>query len=408
MKIKIIAILVLMGLSFVASASNPFNEYLLQAQADVNEIAISEFKSTDMNLISSFIEEAQFRFNSSSPAHSIDINKNALSYELRFKPKAWGQRDAENEIIQLRTQQLDIVYSQLLNSALQKRYLTLLDYFELSHQFKYQKERSTILNQETELLQTEVINEEFEPEKLLDTEETLKLTRDRAQLTRKRMHSIATQLGLTNNTNKYRNQIAWVINASEISEAIASYDVDQFTPPEIRAARLKLQLSQSENQLQEAKQLLGINLVKFEYGDREIDEMAFQVGINIPLGTSFSNKETQYNLHSAKSQLNISTLKTTQTLDDIKNQIDWLSDEWQLIQLQRNRIQIHLQKDYAQTNPFLLLNLRKELIAHKHKQAEINQKALALYLNYLDQSGLLSQPPLRNWFQQGAPQLIVN
>jgi hypothetical protein len=133
--------------------------------------------------------------------------------------------------------------------------------------------------------------------------------------------------------------------------------------------------------------------------------MAFQVGINIPLGTSFDSSKSQHNVNMTKSQLNDSLVKTKQSLTEIKQQISWLAEDWEMVKNQIVRSKKHLQKDYAKTNPFLAINLQKENINNKQKMADINRKTLILYVSHLAVSGQLAQQPLRNWIRQGAPLL---
>ena len=306
--------------------------------------------------------------------------------------------------------QQDIAYNQLLNSALKKRYLRLLDYFEQRNRLRNLLEISELLTQETGLIQSQITSAQFNPEKLLDTEDALKQNHGMVKLYLIRLNGIQSELGLSLDTIdslQTSSDIDWVVNVSEIHNITSSNSEENQFSPDVLNAQLKLQLSQSENQLIKAKQNLGINLLKFEYGDRQNDELAFQVGINIPLGTSFNDTEKQYNLHTAQSQLNTSIAKTKQSLAEISREIAWLSEEWELRHNQIERGQKHLQKDYAKTNPFLMINLRKSIIDNKQKRADINQKALVLYISYLALSGQLAQQPLRNWIQQEAPLLSL-
>lgn len=410
MKIKILLTLVMIGIPFYVVANNPYNDFLMAAQTEVNGGAYSSSSSSEMNVVGSWVEDAQFRFNTETPANNMGIKKDALTYELRLKPKAWGQREIEKDIIKLRVNQQDIAYNQLLNSALKKRYLRLLDYFEQRNRLRNLLEISELLTQETGLIQSQITSAQFNPEKLLDTEDALKQNHGMVKLYLIRLNGIQSELGLSLDTIdslQTSSDIDWVVNVSEIHNITSSNSEENQFSPDVLNAQLKLQLSQSENQLIKAKQNLGINLLKFEYGDRQNDELAFQVGINIPLGTSFNDTEKQYNLHTAQSQLNTSIAKTKQLLAEISREIAWLSEEWELRHNQIERGQKHLQKDYAKTNPFLMINLRKSIIDNKQKRADINQKALVLYISYLALSGQLAQQPLRNWIQQEAPLLSL-
>jgi hypothetical protein len=58
-----------------ALANDPYHQYLKAAQSDVDAIAYSELGSLDMNIVGSWIEDAQFRFNTGMPANNADIKK---------------------------------------------------------------------------------------------------------------------------------------------------------------------------------------------------------------------------------------------------------------------------------------------------------------------------------------------
>lgn len=409
MKTKLFLIVLIAGSHFSVVADNdPYHDYLLTAETGVNTEEFSKPNSSDMNVIGSWVEDAQFRFNSSSPANNIDIKKNALSYELRLKPKAWGQRAIEKDIIKLRSNQQDNIYNQLLNVALQKRYFRLLDYFEQGNRLQNLLEAAELLKQKTRLIQSQISSEQFNPEKLLDTEEALKQNQSLVKLYLIRFNTIQSELGLPLDTRGSIEKFAannWLVNVAEIHQLTSSNIEENQSAPDVLNARLKLQLSQSENQLIKTKQQLGINFLKFEYGDREKDELAFQVGINIPLGRRFNDTEKIHNLYTAQSQLNSSIVKTRQSLTEISREIAWLSEHWQLIDNQVQRQQSHLQKDFAKNNALLMINLRSSIVDNKQKKTEINQKALDLYISYLALSGQLIQHPLRNWIRQGTPVL---
>ncbi len=408
MKTKILLTLLMIGLPFYADAGNPYNDYLVVAQTELNEMASGHLNSTEMNSIGSWIENAQFRFNSGSPASNIDIKKNALSYELRFKPKAWGQRAIEKDIINIRLKQQDLIYKKLLNASLQKRYLKLIDYFQQYNSLRYSLASFEILMQESVLIQSQVSSEQFNPEDLLETEDALKQNHSLLKLSRRRLNIMQTELGLSLEdieTMISNSEMDWVLNAAEIQQLVSSSEQEGLLSPDVLDAKMELQLSQSENELTEAKQQLAINLLKFEYSDRVTDAMAFQVGINIPLGANFNNSKDKYNLYMAQSQLNNSEAKIRQSLSEVHRKIAWLSEDWEMLEKQIERGKKHLQKDYAKNNPFLVTSLRKQIIDNEQKKDNVNHKALILFVSYLALSGQITEQPLRNWVQHGTPLL---
>lgn len=60
--------------------------------------------------------------------------------------------------------------------------------------------------------------------------------------------------------------------------------------------------------------MVGVNLLRFTYKDNQNDEMAFQFGINIPLGTQFNKAESQCQLQKAQAQLDHSIVNVHNSL----------------------------------------------------------------------------------------------
>lgn len=410
MKKIILTSLLLTGVICNAYAHNPYHDYLLAAQTDINPGLLNNASIPDMNIIGSWIDDAQFRFNTGTPTNNIDIKKNALTYEIRVKPKAWGQREIEQNIIKLHLDQQELAYSQQLNLALKKRYLRLVGYFAQRNRLIYLLETSELLTQETELLQSQIASDDFNPAKLLDTEESLQQTQSMIKVHLKRLNTIQSELGLPfdDRDSILHRKLAldWYIDVFEINKLLATEKMEDSLSPEVLNARFDLELSQSEHELEKARQQWGVNFLKFEYGDRSNDELAFQLGINIPLGTSFREIENKYKSQDAQLQLNSKIVDIKQSLAEFRREIAWLSENGELIQNQITRRQTTIQKDYVKIDPFLWVDLRKTLIEQARKKAKINEKALSLYVRHMALSGLLSQQPLRNWMHQGTPVLI--
>jgi hypothetical protein len=311
----------------------------------------------------------------------------------------------------LRKKQYENSSQQLLSFALQNRYLRLLDYFDKQSENKYLFELSDVLKQEKKFIKSQVRSEQFNPKKLLDIEDKLKQTQDRIKLNLTRLNMIKIQLGLpldSIESLQTNSDLTWVVSVPEMQSNTSAGNEKDESSPEVLNARLQFQLSQSQSQLIKTKQQLGVNLLKFEYGDQEHDEMAFQIGVNIPLGMSFSDTENQYKLHVAKSELNASLSKMKQSLSEISKKITWLSGEFDLKKNQIERVRRYLQKDYVNTNPLLMIGLHRKLVDYKQKKVSVNQKILTLYVRYLALSGQLTQQPLRNWIQKGTPELLSN
>jgi hypothetical protein len=121
--------LLIFGVPCCISANSSVNAFLLAAQAEVNELSESSSTGTHMSMAGSWLDEAQFRFNASE-GNKFDTKEREQSYEIRVRPKAWGQHEVEESILDLRSEQQNYSYNFALNAALKKRYLVLLAYLE--------------------------------------------------------------------------------------------------------------------------------------------------------------------------------------------------------------------------------------------------------------------------------------
>jgi len=407
MKRKIFFPVLMLAYSLNVGASNPINEFILTAQTEVLPITFNDATTTP-NAFSSWVEEAQFRFNASVDNRFV-FDEHSQAYEIRLKPKAWGQRDAENEILKLHSIQQNNTYNQKLNLALKKRYIVLLNYLEQQHKTLYLLQLTKLLIQEKNLIRSEVMTRQFNATKFLDIESLLQQSKGMANLNLSRLNAIQSQLQLPQDSAESllaNKHASWVINISEIHHHLLEITEIHQSALEIKNFKLKLQVVQAEKQLTQAEQQLGINLLSFEYKDSENDAMSFLLGINIPLGTTFKRAKSQYQLQTAQSQLRDSQNGIKQNLDELQKNIGWLTEEQSLVSIQIMRVRKHLLKAYAQTNPLLMLNLRKEVIEYTKKSVDIQHKVLKLYISYLELSGQLVQLPLRNWLQHETPELI--
>lgn len=406
MKTKSLTFLIILCLPALANAEHPINDFLMAAEAENKVAEFNDQAKTDSNIFNSWIENAQFRFNAKA-TDKLNFKDEAQSYEIRVKPKAWGQQDEEKNILNLRLNQYNNSYNQLFNFNLKKRYLKILDYIAQQQKTQYLFKLSDLLGQETAYISSQVLSEKFDAEQLLDAENELEQSIGLARLNLTRLKELQRLLGIPQDTSITirNNSLDWVIKISDVYDYIANTHQENHSSPDILNAQLNLQLTHAENRLSQSKQQLGINLLSFEYQDSQQDETAFLLGINIPLGTNFNHSESKFDNYKAQSQLDGKINALKQTLGEIKKEVDWLSEDLTLIESQTHRVQQHLKKDYSKTNPKLALNLAKELIEHNKRNVDTKQKILNLYINYLALSGQLIQRPLHNWILHGTPVL---
>jgi hypothetical protein len=397
-----------------ATALPAINNYLVAAQAELDTVNATRKHIPDLNGVSSWVDEAQIRISNDDQYQvNNDRNVNSQSYGLRIKPKAYGQRDAEQKILRLRASQEDAQYTEALNTELSRRYAQILELISQQNQTRFLLESDTLLNKQVQLNRNLANSTEFNEENLLDVEMAFEQTNDLVELNLHRLQDLQSQLNLPVDSKEAiidsKNTLDWLVSVPQMHDIMAKTIAPQHVPDVIKS-QLELEQAKAERQHKKSTQQLGINLLRFQLDDSDnVDrdiKLGFMVGVNIPLGTeNFQTTETHHDIYDARFKLHDSTYTTTQSLNEKRVKMKWLKEEWNVTEKQLDRLNTRLQKDYAKINPQLALALQIEHAKKFKELLDIHQEALTIYLNYLSLSGQLTSLPLRNWLHTDIPAL---
>lgn len=405
------SIIVLTFSTLGVAATPALDKFLLAAQSDIN-ILNDPDATAALEGVSEWIESSEVRVRSKINEEFNDRSRSE-SYAVRVKPKAWGQRDAEQAVLALRTNQQHVNNEQLLNAALNRRYLILLELIAQQNHTRLLFLSTTLFEKEVNINRAQVNSKEFDAEKLLDSEVALEQGSAAAQFNLKRLNALQTQLNLPLDTKESLiepENMDWLIMLPEI-QALMSNGLEEQSTLATRESQLKLSIAQAELQQLKTTQQLGIDLLGFEYQDSKLDSvdfMTFMVGINLPLGSeNYKTTAKRRDVSEINQELGNTLYAAKQNLNDKSIKINWLIDEWHFTQTQIKQISARLQKAYAKTNPLLSVALQKEQLKQLKDLTNIHQQALSVYINYLTVSGQLIQQPLRNWITKGTPVLTM-
>ena len=414
-----IALILFSALPPVSATELPaINTFLLAAQTEYDNVNATRKGIPELNGLSSWIEESQVRVNVADENQPADLNKGisdvyTKTYGIRVKPKAWGQRDAEQKILQLRSHQEDALYNESLNTELNRRYNLILELIAQRNQTDFLLESDALLNKQVQLNRSLVNSTEFNEENLLDVEIAFEQTKDLVDLNVRRLHDLQSQLKMPADSKETlmtaNNALDWLISVPQMY-GIMSQAIEPQQIPEVIKSRLNLEQAKAENQHKKSTQQLGINLLRFQVDDSDDPKkdlkLGFLVGVNIPLGSeNFQTTETRHDMYDAHFKLHDSTYTTAQGLDEKRTKMKWLLEEWQVTQKQMDKLNARLEKDYAKSNPQLALALHIEHAKKLKELLDIHQEALTLYVSYLTIAGQLTAQPLRNWLHAKIPTL---
>lgn len=409
---KILFSTIFLTFSAVSAAATPaLDKFLLAAQSDINTINDPNATAA-LEGVSEWIESSEVRVKSKVNEEFNDRSRSE-SYAIRVKPKAWGQRDAEQAVLALRANQQHVDNEQLLNAALNRRYLILLELIAQQNQTRLLLLSTTLFEKEVSINRAQVNSKEFNAEKLLDSEVALEQGNAAAQFNLNRLNALQTRAGLPLDTKESLlapENMDWLIMLPEI-QTLMSDDLKAQNTLATRESQLKLSVAQAELQQLKSTQQLGVDLLGFEYQDSKLDSvdfMTFMVGINLPLGSeNYKTTAKRRDVSDINQELGNTLYAAKQNITDKSTKINWLIDEWHFTQTQIKQISARLQKEYAKTNPLLSIALQKEQLRQLKDLASIHQQALSVYINYLTVSGQLIQQPLRNWITKGTPALTM-
>lgn len=393
-------------------AATPALDHFLQAALTEVHAANDPNTSAQLEGVSEWIESSQVRIKSKINEEFNDRSREE-SYALRVKPKAWGQRDAEQAVLALRANQQHVDNDQLLNDALTRRYAILLELIAQQNQTRLLWLSTTLFEQEVSINRAQVNSNEFNAEKLLDSEVALEQGNAAAQFNLRRLNALQAQLGLQPDSKEMLlapENMDWLIMLPEIQTRMSD-GLKTHSTLETRDKQLKLSLAQAELQQIKTTEQLGVNLVGVEYQDSKLDSVDFvnfMVGINLPLGSeSYKTTAKRRDVAEINQDLGNTLYAAKQNLSDKTVKMKDLMEEWHFAQTQVQHISARLQKDYAKTNPLLRIALQKEQLKQLKELSSIHQQALSVYISYLTTSGQLIQQPLRNWISKGAPTLTM-
>ncbi|MFQ5544159.1 MAG: hypothetical protein ACE5FY_07410, partial [Nitrospiria bacterium] len=316
--------------------------------------------------------------------------------------------EAEQKVLALHKQHDDNTYEKALNNALYKRYRRLLSLIEKGNKTRSLFQFIELKEQEVQFYRNLVQSKDFKARKLLDTEISLEKTRGLATLQLRHLNFIQEEMGFSIDTSTSLlspEKPLQFLSFPEIKR-VMNQSLRPLKNPDVLSSRLDFELEKSMNQSVKAKEKLGIDLLTFQYNEnRGEDVVSFTVGFNIPIGENFRASESFYDVIEAESRL-ISRLETIERLlQDQRHQLHLLSLENNFLLTHIQGLEVRISKPYAMSDPELLFSLKHEKISHEKELFATKLKAVHLYLNFLNLSGMLGKPPLRNWIQEGHPLL---
>ena len=412
----IVAALMLGQPAIAATAASAVENFILGAHRAAVGPDAATHRMAGMSGLSSWVEDVQIRQNTESTINPFASGA-STAYEFRLMPKAWGQRAAEQGVLGARAALQEAQRKDALNGALYRRYLVLLDFLAQRAAAQHLIISSSVLEGDVQINRSLVGSREFSAKRLLDAEVALARSRGLAGVSLRRLNALRFQLDLPPSSEAQvlaDDKPDWLIDHRQIRQTIGQ-ELSLEQMPAVTRLRLEVERVSFEADVIKARQRLGIVSLSAEYtvgannSNSTENRTQFMVSLNIPLGSgNFKSINSQYAVREAQAAYQQRQAADLHSLGLMRtSMLQWL-DEWELIQASLQKNAGRLTTTAAKTDPELVLTLRTEQIRQLKELADVEQKAMAAYIDYLYLSGLLAEQPLRNWIRQGSPAIPLS
>lgn len=390
----------------VSIADDSLSNYLLTAFSEAENV-ISPSYSSFSGHNSSWIDEPEARFGFNG--------QDERSYALRMRPRFSKERSYENSLVQLRRQQEKVFYDIALNEALMRRYKTILAVLRQRVEVEYLEQKSHLALSEVKYLQGISQSDSFSISQLHDTERRYHgIVQNKALHTRK-LKALLTQVSSSHspqNLPEIPQHHQWLMSLDDLSKVMGRFsgimqpdDID--SNPYIQNDTVNLLIESENISYQRSISSSPIEFVELKYIDRVNEETAVTFGISLPFGKSkgYRNLARQSRVVEAEIVLQRSQREIRDRLSDVKNTISWFLEEARYLKSDIAEVASRMQRTAQLQDPKLMLKLKASALISRHRRSRLHIDALEAYIDYLQLSGKLIEPPIRNVIDASRPVL---
>jgi hypothetical protein len=389
--------------------------FIQDAPSDVNSAPASSGFATGWRSAGTWLEELQLRQKSNSTLNPYAEGA-APSYELRLTPKAWGQRAAEQDALNWRTDMQAAQVQAGLAGALRRRYQVALELLAQQANAQGLLQAIALQDSEVRLNKSQVTGRDFNLRRLLDAEVLLSRTQGQFDAALLRLNEWRKTVALPAHTRV--SLLGDDAHSAAISppqmRAVMARAIDTQQIPPVRALRLQWARLSAEEAVAQARQRPSIAAVSIERfsgergagggGSSSDKRTQIAVSVNIPLGSdNFKTLDSRYATQAAALAYEQRLADETQALLMLRTDADGLLQAWELAQQGLQKNATRLANPATKNDAELALLLRQEDARQARELLSIEQKMRSVYVHYLDASGLLAQTPWRHWLRPHTP-----
>jgi hypothetical protein len=339
----------------------------------------------------------------------------ADDYRFRISPTNPFEIRENKKYYQMQFDLLFSEYQKALNSALNERYLLILDYLENHDRLNQKNKQIVLISDEIRLLDAQVDDPDFSLIDYLEAKESLIQTLLEANEMKHQNDLIQVEIRTKYSfEGNIQPDIIDLVDLKTLRNWMNSLFFDMDTANNILVKSLYQEnlLTEQRLKLEKAEDRRNIGFVQAEYDrDRgnELDEhMGFQIGIRIPLTnpdrpdmnrSKIDLIEDQASLVERKAEVSLQWELNRLKLNYLLSQYDLVSSE-----IGKNDF-IDIMTLSPDLKPNDLIKAQRAILRLERLESQIKWEIYKSYIDYLYYSGRLIETPLRNYLSSHLTEL---
>ncbi len=395
------------------SLADSLDAYLLTALDDTPHGVAQESEKTVHPGVSRWIEEAQLRFQAEDDLKNTFRNGIKNSYTLRVTPKYSTQSSAEQSIDNLSTTQRALDLARLGTKALKIRYRMLIDFSELRAKTLFEQQHINLLKIEVNLNRALANTAEFKPENLQQLNLELSHSNATLHLANKRLQAMQERILADSELPYSPNTLLnddWPLRPRAIEEVLSQHQAvlaDTSTYPQIRQARINLDLATASLAIVKTKTSLALDLIGIEYSNEQRDNsIGVLLGFNLPTGGGGSRLiDRRHDRARARTGFMFTRDSVAGRMTELLSNLKWNFSAWKTDDTADQNIHTLSAEPTRAQQPQLVIGLKRQRLALNRSMSATHMQLLRDYIEVLGTAGILGKGPLRNWIKVGQPTL---
>ena len=341
---------------------------------------------------------------------SDEFELNKQRYQARFRFNTNKERISNQKIIESKKERYQIRQDVFLLSQLEEIYTSLVDFYFISQEIKYQEEELLILQDKKQIFQKLLAQgQNFDVEKWLKNEENILEINSKLIKNRSVNAELKARIQVDGGEDEEFLFDDW-LTINRLRLFISDSTINANLPPGFLINIIKEEEAKAEYQLEKSKANKWLDFVQFEYkGNKKLPynkEISLGAGIKIPLRAFHRVKMNDAYLEILESEYKskMDAKKYSKSMSISFSNLERLFVEYDLFQdyIKTQKIQetYDTYLGNLSISPLLLLNIKQILIDQKKTSISIQKEIFEKYIRLLSDSGILVRSPLRNYLNE--------